>query len=134
MKNLKDVFLTKVENKGNKKTIENLVVIVIILIATIIFINYIWNGDKKKSNNNENNAVLSTAPITDTTPTLNTVNDDNSLESQLENLLKNLEGVQGVQVLITYEETNKVIPMYNEDSQQSITKEEDNQRWCKNNQ
>ena len=109
-------------------------VFVIILIATIIFINYIWNGDKKKSNNNENNAVLSTAPITDTTPTLNTVNDDNSLESQLENLLKNLEGVQGVQVLITYEETNKVIPMYNEDSQQSITKEEDNQRWCKNNQ
>ena len=134
MKNLKDVFLTKVENKGNKKTIENLVVFVIILIATIIFINYIWNGDKKKSNNNENNAVLSTAPITDTAPTLNTVNDDNSLESQLENLLKNLEGVQGVQVLITYEETNKVIPMYNEDSQQSITKEEDNQRWCKNNQ
>lgn len=50
MNDFKQKFLAKIENKGNKKTIENLVVFVIILIATIIFINYIWNGDKTESN------------------------------------------------------------------------------------
>lgn len=50
MNDFKQKFLAKIENKGNKKTIENLVVFVIILIATIIFINYIWCGDKNKSN------------------------------------------------------------------------------------
>ena len=44
----KEKFLAKVEKNGNKKSIENLVVFVIILIATIIFINYIWNGNKKE--------------------------------------------------------------------------------------
>ena len=37
----------KVQEKGSKKTLENLIVLVIILIVTIVFINYIWNGDKK---------------------------------------------------------------------------------------
>lgn len=50
MNDFKQKFLAKIENKGNKKTIENLVVFVIILIATIIFINYIWSGDKNESN------------------------------------------------------------------------------------
>ena len=50
MNDFKQKFLAKIENKGNKKTIENLVVFVIILVATIIFINYIWSGDKNKSN------------------------------------------------------------------------------------
>ena len=49
MSGLKEKFLTKIEKKGDKKSIENLVVFVIILIATIIFINYIWNGNKKET-------------------------------------------------------------------------------------
>jgi len=48
-----------------------------------------------------------------------------NLEKQIEGILKKLKGVDDVSVLITYEETNKVIPMYNEDSQESVTKEED---------
>lgn len=50
-----------------------------------------------------------------------------TLEKQIENILKKLQGVDDVSVLITYEETNKVIPMYNEDNQESVTKEEDTQ-------
>lgn len=122
--NIKDKFLAKIEEKGSKKTIENLVVFVIILIATVIFINYIWNGDKKKSN--QQNKSVSLAETTNKTVTNNT-SEDNNLEKQLENILRNLNGVEDVQVLITYSETNKIIPMYNEDNQQSTTKEEDNQ-------
>ena len=124
MHNIKDKFLSKIEEKGSKKTIENLVVFVIILIATVIFINYIWNGDKKKSN--QQNKSVSLAETTNKTVTNNT-SEDNNLEKQLENILRNLNGVEDVQVLITYSETNKIIPMYNEDNQQSTTKEEDNQ-------
>ena len=58
MGNIKDKFLAKIENGGNKKSIENLVVFVIILIATIIFINYIWNGDKKNDKNKSQNVNI----------------------------------------------------------------------------
>lgn len=131
MGNIKDKFLAKIENGGNKKTIENLVVFVIILIATIIFINYIWNGDKKNKNENKTQNLN----LAETTSTVSSDNTQisTSLEKQLEDILKKLEGVSDVKVLITYSETNKVIPMYNEDNTQSTTKEEDNRRWCKNN-
>jgi len=128
MGNIRDKFLGKFENGGNKKSIENLVVFVIILIATIIFINYIWNGDKKDNNKDKTQGV-------NLAGTTNTVDSDdcevgNSLEKQLEDILKKLEGVGDVKVLITYSETNRVIPMYNEDNTQSTTKEEDNRRGC----
>lgn len=119
---------------GNKKSIENLVVFVIILVATIIFINYIWNGDKKKNNNPSSNQ--NTILAENTNQPVNIINNGesdvsgnmgNSLEKQLENILKNLEGVEDVNVLITYSETNKIVPMYNEDNSQSTTKEEDTQ-------
>lgn len=124
MGGLKDKFLTKLENKGSKKSIENLIVFVIILIATIIFINYIWNGNKKSSNNKQNQTALAET-TSQTTSTLSS--ESTSLEEQIENILSKLEGVGDVKVLITYSETNKVIPMYNEDNQQSTTKEEDTQ-------
>ena len=124
MGSFKEKFLTRMDNKGNKKTIENLVVFVIILIATIIFINYIWNGNGKKSNDEVKSPVLAES-TTQSTSTVN--NESNNLEKQIEDMLGRLDGVEDVKVLITYSETNKVIPMYNEDNQQSTTKEEDTQ-------
>ena len=120
----KEKFLAKVEKNGNKKSIENLVVFVIILIATIIFINYIWN-DNKKEIKEEKSSVLA-----DTTVNNNITEKNNNLESQIENILRKLDGVEDVNVLITYEETNKIIPIYNEDIQENITKEEDTQGRC----
>ena len=124
MSGFKDSFLAKIESKGNKKTIENLIVFVIILIATIIFINYIWNGNKNSSNNEQKSATLAET-TTQATPNINS--ESNNLEKQIEDMLCKLDGVEDVKVLITYSETNKVIPMYNEDNQQSTTKEEDTQ-------
>ena len=128
LKDIKEKFLAKVEQRGNKKMIENLVVFVIILIATIIFINYIWNDDKSEEHQEETAQVLADINIPETAE----ITEINNKEKQLENILKNLDGVEDVQVLITYEETSKVIPMYNEDNQQSITQEEDNQGRSKN--
>ena len=105
MGNIKEKFLSKIENGGNKKSIENLIVFVIILIATIIFINYIWNGDKKN-----NKAKSQEAKIAETTDNVCKNNSDigsNSLEKQLEDILKRLQGVEDVKVLITYSELIK---------------------------
>ena len=48
--------LQKKEEENNKKTIENLVVFAIILIVTIVAINYIWSGEenREESDNEEN--------------------------------------------------------------------------------
>lgn len=124
--NLKQKFLTKIDGKNSKKTIENLVVFVIILIATIIFINYIWNGDKNQ--NEKGNNILTNNSKTETqVVSSNNPNNSTELENQLEDILMKLEGVEAVNVLITYNETNRVIPMYNEDLQESTTQEEDTQ-------
>lgn len=133
LNDLKEKFLAKIENKGSKKAIENLVVFVIILIATIIFINYIWNDDKTTSKTNPNsngigtNNTINAQTLAQTTTAVNSDEDGNDLESQIENILKKLDGVADVSVLITYEETNKVVPMYNEENQESTTEEEDTQ-------
>ena len=129
MDNIKEKFLAKFENKGNKKTIENLVVFVIILIATIIFINYIWNGDKKnkKNINNEQNEIIGSNQFDEQSSVIPNNSGNSALENQLEEILKKLEGVGNVKVLITYAETNKAVAMYNEDFQQSTTQEEDTQ-------
>lgn len=125
MNQLKEKFLAKIDKNGNKKSIENLIVFVIILIATIIFINYIWNGDKKETKQENKSAILANENAVSTYS-----DSSNDLEKQIENILRKLEGVEDVNVLITYGETSKVIPMYNEDVQESITKEEDTQGRC----
>lgn len=122
MGGLKEKLLVNVDKKGTKRTVENLVVFVIILIATVIFINYIWNGNKKDAKE-ENNSVI----LTDTENVIvqDVATESNTLEKQIEEILKKLDGVGDAKVLITYTETSRVVPMYNEDSQQSVTKEED---------
>lgn len=80
MNDFRQKFLAKIENKGNKKTIENLVVFVIILIATIIFINYIWSGDKNKSNEaKETNPETKTLAQTTTSVSSNDIRKRNKL-------------------------------------------------------
>lgn len=130
MSGLKDKLLAKVGGKnGNKKSVENLVFFVIILIVTIIFINYIWKGDNKEKKQNKKNDLLADNSLEMQACNGEDVSDSAAnLEIKLENLLKNLNGVEDVKVLITYSETNKIVPMYNEDNQQSVTKEEDTRR------
>lgn len=118
----------KMSNKGgesNKKTIENLVVFVIILIITIVAINYIWSGDKgkTKTNNEDNKKLVSVENHLDINK--QETNTTYDTEARLEDILSNIKGVGKTKVLITYSQTSQVLPMYNEDSSESITEETD---------
>lgn len=112
------------EPGNNKKKIENLVVLVLILIITVIAINVIWNGDKKEQNSE---------PTTDPNKKLATMNEEveeasaNSygIDKKLEEILSKIDGVGDVKVMITYSQTSQTVPLYNEDTTTKDTEETD---------
>ena len=109
------------EGKG-KKNIENAVVFIIILIVTILIINMIWGTSDEKT---EENTVHNTT----TTKLVNGEAQENSNSDEVENsikqILSKINGVGKVDVLITYSESSRVVALYNENSKQSQTQEED---------
>ena len=109
--------------ENNKRKIENLVFFVIILIITIIAINLIWNDNKKeevKQEESEKTKVLANENVVETK-----TNNNDTLSTRLENILKQIQGVGEVKVFINYAESSEVMPMYNENSQSSTTEETD---------
>lgn len=125
--------LVKKKTSGdNKKTLENLIVFLVLLIITIIAINIIWG----KENNNEKQS-----PVDDSYKVLaynknesnNSQDSEYNLEKKLENILSRISGVGKVQVLITYSETSSVVAMRNEKKNSSKTEENDTNRWNKIN-
>lgn len=120
LKNKIQNMFQKNTDGNSKKKIENLVVFLIILIITVIAINFIWNDEEKESQEDLLKKELSNVNnIEDNS------NTENNLEEKLENILTKLNGVGKVNVLITYSESNQVIAMYNENSKESTTEEED---------
>lgn len=115
--------LTKIfkEEGNDKKKIENLVFFLIILVITIVAINFIWKDDKKDdTNTNDNSKKLATT-------TQEQTYQEDSLETKLENILSNISGVGNVKVLLTYNETEELIPVYNESDKRSTTNEVDSE-------
>ncbi len=124
-------FLGKDETTGennNKKKIENLVFLIVLVIITVVIINIIWNGDKttnKEQSNNDtskqlaatNNQTISQNQIRETSET--------DLETRLEEILSQIQGVGEVKVLLNYSESSEVVAMYNETSRTSNTEETD---------
>lgn len=111
MEKLKNLWKDK--NKG----IENLVFFLVILVITLIIINTIIKGDNKKEEKDYKNAELASVSSDD-------VRTDD-LEKKLENILSKIDGVGEVSVLITYSQSNQIIPMYNESVSKSVTEETD---------
>ena len=113
-------------DRDHKRKIENLVVFVILIIVTLIVINQIWNGQEegKQSMQNEevDDKVLASQEITENMVSSSSSTD---LESNLETILGNIEGVGKVKVLITYSESSQTVPMFNEDTSISATEETD---------
>ena len=119
---IKSLIIKKTE-KNNKKTIENLVVFVIILIITLIVINTIWKDDKNKDSGDNKMFSKVVNKIDENTKQVSGKEDDT--EEKIENILSKIDGVGKVKVLITYSSTSMVIPLYNEDSEESLTEEND---------
>ena len=129
-KNKLKVIIGNDENQGNnKRKIENLVFLVILLIVTVVIINYVWSGEKSSNKNVINSSGKQLATTKNTQPTgetnqKNTTN-HNDLEQRLENILSNIDGVGDVKVFINYSETSETVAMYNENSKKSTTEETD---------
>ena len=115
------------EGQGNnKRKIENLVFLVIILIITVVIINYVWSGDKSSNKKVTNSAGKQLATANNNqTLTSNQNSNSDSLEEKLENILSNIEGVGSVKVFINYSESSETVAMYNENSKVSSTEETD---------
>ena len=121
---IKSLIIKKTE-KNNKKTIENLVAFVVILIITIIAINMIWKDDKNNNLKSERNSLDVTEVKSSISENIKESSDQNDIELKLENILSQIDGVGKVKVLVTYSSTSMLIPLYNEDSEESLTEEND---------
>jgi len=123
---IKNIFMLKQNDENGEKTskrkIENLVVFVIILIITVIFINAIWNSSSKKDNKD---SLPQDRTLAQSIQTNTNSSKQISLESKLEDILQNIEGVGKAKVLLTYSESSKTLAMYNEDTTKSDTEETD---------
>ena len=106
--------LIKKDDKANKKKIENLVFAIIVLLVTLYAINNIFKGKEKQNVSNN----IRTQEAEEKTK-------QRDVEKELEEILGKIKGVDDVKVLITYSETEKIVPIYNESSSQSSTKEKD---------
>ena len=132
---LKDKIKSLVQKKtsGNsKKTIENLIVFLVLLIITIVSINLIWG--KSQEENYENPAEDDYKVLAENSNESNiSQTQEYNLEEELEDILSKISGVGKVQVLITYSETSEVVAMQNENKNTSKTEESDSNRRNKNN-
>lgn len=120
---LKALMVTK-EEKDGKKKIENIVVLIIILIITIIAINTIWNGDKKKNTTKQEQTTTLTKQLAVEENTKEAQKEEN-IQTELESILSNINGVGRVKVLVSYSESSQVVAMYNENSKNSQVEEKD---------
>ena len=118
---LKEKLNKLFKNDGNnKKKTENLVFLLIILVVTVIAINTIWKEEEKNVdtiNNTTNKKLASNVDKKEL--------ERDSLEEKLEYILSNITGVGNVDVLITYNETKEIIPVYNKSDKRSVTSETD---------
>lgn len=118
MKKLLDIF------KNKEKRIENLVFLLVLLIVTLLIINSILKDDKSLKNVSEDESKKGASFIN-----AQKENDDISnnleLEKRLEVILSKIKGVSNVSVLITYSETEEVVPLYNINNSSNQTEEGD---------
>ncbi len=128
---MKSLIAKKTEG-DTKKTIENLVVFLVLLVITIISINVIWGKEdstRAKQDTEDDYKVLAQ------NENLGNISEtkEYNLEKELEEILSKISGVGKVQVLITYSETSEVVAMHNEVKNTSKTEESDSNRRNENN-
>ena len=110
----KIIALVKKDDKPNKKKVENLIFTVVLLIVTLLVVKNAFKSDKKVAI--ENTVVPKE---------IQKYRDEQNIEKELEDILAQIKGVEKVKVLVTYSETEQVVPLYNESTSKSSTEERD---------
>ena len=125
---MKKITSKEGENK-NKRKVENIFFLLIILIVTLVIINTIWKDDKIQNNSDEknDNATGKTLASNQEETTSKT-----ELESNLEEILSTIKNVGKVKVLINYSESSSLVPLYNESTTTSSTEEGDTSGGTRN--
>lgn len=119
MKKLLDIF------KNKEKRIENLVFLLVLLIVTLLIINSILKDDKSLKNVSEDESKKGASFINAQKENDDDINNNLELEKRLEVILSKIKGVSNVSVLITYSETEEVVPLYNINNSSNQTEEGD---------
>lgn len=114
-------FISKTEG-NNKKSIENLVVFLILLIITVLAINMIWSKDEEQAEEEPSGYKVLASKDENSN---NIKNDEYDLQTELEDILCKMNGIGKVDVLITYSQTSTVVPMYSETQSSTTTEETD---------
>ena len=128
LKNKFQIFKTKLTKNmegNNKRKIENLVVLLVLLIITVIAINTIWGDKKQEVKQNDTNGTNKQLAQNMNKNSNNEELNEYNLEQSLEDILSKISGVGKVEVLITYSETSEIIAMYNEKYTSNNTEETD---------
>lgn len=107
MKKLLDIF------KNKEKRIENLVFLLVLLIVTLLIINSILKEDKSGNKIGEEDKLKGASLISLEKDNVSEKTNDLELEKRLETILSKIKGVSNVSVLITYSETEEIVPLYN---------------------
>ena len=111
------------DDGNNKKKTENLVFLLIILIITVVAINAIWKDEDNSKDITANN--INKQLSVKENRNVETL----TLEEKLEDILSKIVGVGNVDVLLTYNETEQIIPIYNTKDKTRIINETDPGRW-----
>ena len=104
--------------KDKSKKTENLIAFLVILVITLIIMNNIIKEDDTKKSKDVSGTELVSSGVQN-----HEMSTD--LEKRLESILSKIDGVGKVSVLVTYSQSNTVIPMYNESMSKSVTEETD---------
>lgn len=120
------IDIKKTKGAKNKKKIENIATFIVILIITVIMINNILKEDTNKNEtSNQYKQLVDNDNNNETVTAVANINVQTDLERELEEILEKMQSVGDVKVLITYSQTSKVTPIYNETNRNSSSKEED---------
>ena len=94
------------EGGDNKRKIENLVFLIVLVIITVVVINLILKDDKEKDTTDQNvsnkTKQLASAFGLNKEETVQTNSTNTDLKTELEEILKKIQGVQDVNVFINY--------------------------------
>lgn len=116
---LKEKIEKWLKGGDSKKKIESLVFFLILLIITVLAINFIWKEEDTKKMDEKNSGKRLATTV------LEQEKEYDTLETKLADILSNISGVGKVKVLLTYKETEELIPLYNQNDKSSKTNETD---------